>query len=193
MSEVTQILDAVADGDTLAAERLLPLAYEELRRIAGHKMAIERADHTLQPTALVHEAYLRLVGPDGEARSWKSRGHFFAAAAEAMRRILIDSARRKASLKRGGDQFRITFDEGVINGDTPSGEILMVNEALEKLEKEHSDYAAIVKLHYFAGLTIGEAAAALGVSPTTIDRKWKAAKAWLFREISRSGTVPPDS
>jgi RNA polymerase sigma factor (TIGR02999 family) len=133
------------------------------------------------------------VGPDGEQHDWKSRGHFFAAAAEAMRRILIDSARRKASLKRGGDQFRITFDEGVINGDTPSEEILMVNEALEKLEKEHPDYAAIVKLHYFAGLTIGEAAAALGVSPTTIDRKWKAAKAWLFREISRSGTVPPDS
>jgi RNA polymerase sigma factor (TIGR02999 family) len=191
MSEVTQILDAVADGDTVAAERLLPLAYEELRRIAAHKMAAEREGHTLQPTALVHEAYLRLVGPDGEGRDWKSRGHFFAAAAEAMRRILIDSARRKASLKRGGDQFRVTWEEGVIDDDTPSEEVLMVNEALEKLEEENPEYAGIVKLHYFAGLTIGEAAAALGMSESTIDRKWKAAKAWLFREISRSGTGPP--
>ena len=112
MNEVTRILDAVADGDTEAAERLLPLAYEELRRIAAHKMAAERDGHTLQPTALVHEAYLRLVGPDGDERDWKSRGHFFAAAAEAMRRILIDSARRKASFKRGGDQVRTTWDEG---------------------------------------------------------------------------------
>ena len=192
MKEVTQILDAVAGGDTVAAERLLPLAYEELRRIAAHKMATERKGHTLQPTALVHEAYLHLVGPDGKGRDWKSRGHFFAAAAEAMRRVLIDSARRKASLKRGGDQFRITWDEGVIDGATPSEEILMVNEALEKLEKENPDYAGIVKLDYCAGLKIAEAAAALGVSESTIKRKWRAAKAWLFLEISRSGTGSPD-
>ena len=126
-----------------------------------------------------------------EGRDWKSRGHFFAAAAEAMRRILIDSARRKASLKRGGDRFRATWEEGGIDGDTPPEDVLVVNEALEKLEQENPDYAGIVKLHYFAGLTIGEAAAALGVSESTVNRKWRAAKAWLFREISRSGTGSP--
>ena len=185
MSEVIKLLDAVAEGDSEAGERLFPLVYEELRRIAANKMAGERLDHTLQPTALVHEAYLRLVGPDGTEREWESRGHFFAAAAEAMRRILIDSARRKATEKRGGKNARVTWNEGRFATAMPPEEILMVDEALDRLETQQPDYSEIVKLRYFAGLSVAETAAVLGVSASTVDRKWKAARIWLFREVSK--------
>ena len=184
MDEVSRILKAVEEGDTEAAEKLLPLAYDELRRIAAGKIAAERKGHTLQATALVHEAYLRLAGPDGEARHWNSRGHFFAAAAEAMRRILIESARRKAAMKRGGDQVRTEFNESQINAGQASDDILAVDEALKKLEREDPNLAEIVKLRYFAGMTVPETASALGVSPSTVDRAWRCARAWLYREIS---------
>lgn len=191
MSEVIKLLDAVAEGDSEAGERLFPLVYDELRRIAASKMAGERLDHTLQPTALVHEAYLRLAGPDGAEREWESRGHFFAAAAEAMRRILIDSARRKATEKRGGKNVRVTWDEGRFAAAMPPEEILMIDEALERLEAQHPDYSVIVKLHYFAGLTIDETAATVGLSASSADRKWKAARIWLFREVSKDQPPSP--
>jgi RNA polymerase sigma factor (TIGR02999 family) len=191
MNQVTQILNAVADGDTDVGRQLLPIVYDELRRLAAHKMAAEREGHTLQPTALVHEAYVRLLGPDGEAMDWDSRGHFFAAAAEAMRRVLIDSARRKASLKRGGDHQRLTWDENKFESASPSDEVLLVNDALDKLEAQNPEFAKIVKLHYFAGLSVEETAAVLDVSQSTVDRKWKAAKTWLFREISESRDPQP--
>ena len=190
MSEVTEILDAVERGDRLAAEKLFPLAYQELRRLAASKMENERAGHTLQPTALVHEAYLRLVGPDGEERSFESRGHFFAAAATAMRRILIDNARRKQSKKRGGEFEQTSFDEGKLGFEVPSEEVLAVDEALGKLEGEHPELAEVVKLRYFAGMSIPEVAAVLGKSPSTVDRVWRAARAWLFREITGGDAEP---
>ena len=186
MNEVTRILDLVAEGDTEAGKELLPMAYLELKRIAANQMKNEREGHTLQPTALVHEAYLRLAGPDGKERDWKSRGHFFSAAAEAMRRILIDHARKKSTLKRAGDQIRTTWNEEEFEAAEPSERVLLLNEALDRLEEQNPEFARIVKLHYFAGLSIPETAAALEVSPSTIDRKWRAAKTWLYREISRS-------
>lgn len=186
MNDVTRILNAVQGGDDEAAAELLPLAYEELRRIAAQKMAGERAGHTLQPTALVHEAYLRLLGADGEPRDWDSRAHFFGAAAEAMRRILIESIRRKQSLKRGADPERTEFDEDNFEIAAPSDDVLEVHEALTKLEAESPDLARIVKLRYFAGMTGPETAEALGVSESTVNRGWKSAKAWLYREISES-------
>ena len=190
MKEVTEILDAVERGDRLAAEKLLPLAYQELRRLAASKMENEREGHTLQPTALVHEAYLRLVGPDGEGRSFESRGHFFAAAATAMRRILIDNARRKRSKKRGGEFEQTSFDEAKLNFEVPSEEVLAVDEALGKLEDEHPELAEVVNLRYFAGMSIPEVAAVLGKSPSTVDRTWRAARAWLFREITGGDAEP---
>ncbi|YCM45731.1 sigma-70 family RNA polymerase sigma factor [Verrucomicrobiaceae bacterium 227] len=183
MNEVTRILEAVESGDTQAVEKLLPLAYTELRRIAANKMAGERAGHTLQATALVHEAYLRLVGPDGEEVAWNSRGHFFAAAAEAMRRILIESARRKMSKKRGENPEMTSFDEERFETEVPSERLVAVDQALTKLEAESPDIAKIVKLRYFAGMTVPEIAAALGSSESTVNRTWKVAKAWLYREI----------
>jgi RNA polymerase sigma factor (TIGR02999 family) len=184
MDEVTQILDAVERGDTQAAEDLFPLVYEELRRIAAHKMAGERVNHTLQPTALVHEAYLRLVGKDGEERSWKNRGHFMACAAEAMRRVLIDRARKRQAVKRGGDQVRATWNESQFESGVPDEEVLAVDEALQKLEVENEDLASLVKLRYFAGMTMEEIAAAQECSLSTVERSWRVARAWLFREIS---------
>ncbi len=184
MSEVSRILNAAESGDSLAAGPLLPLAYEELRRMASAKMASERAGHTLQPTALVHEAWLRLAGPDGEMRRWESRGHFFAAAAEAMRRILIDSARRRDSKKRGGGAVHTVLDEEQAACEQPPDEMLAVDEALAKLETLHPDFARIVKLRYFAGLTVPEIAAALETSESTVSRAWKSAKAWLHREMT---------
>jgi RNA polymerase sigma factor (TIGR02999 family) len=187
MSEVTRILEAVEAGDTAAGEKLLPLAYDELRKMAAQKMASEQAGHTLQPTALVHEAYLRLAGPDGEERKWNSRGHFFSAAAEAMRRILIESARKKGRLKRGGDLDRATWDESKVGVVVKNDELLAVHDALSALEEEDPDLARVVKLRYFAGLTVEQTAAAFDTSPRTINRQWKCARAWLHRHISESG------
>jgi RNA polymerase sigma factor (TIGR02999 family) len=184
LNDVTRLLKAVEAGDTEAGEQLLPATYQALRRIAAARMANERAGHTLQPTALVHEAYLRLLGPDGENRNWNSEGHFFSAAAEAMRRILIEHARKKQSLKRGGDQVRTTLDESHLAFEVPSDEVLAVDEALRKLEKEDHATAEIVKLRYFAGLTVSETAAALGTSESTVKRAWRYARVWLYREIS---------
>ena len=183
MEDVTRILKAVEAGHTEAAEELLPLAYKELKRIAANKMASEREGHTLQPTALVHEAYLRLVGPDGEAFQWKGRSHFFAAAAEAMRRILIEHARRKASQKRGANAQATEFDEMRFAAPARSEQILAVDEALARMEKEYPDLAMVVKLRYFAGMTVPETAEALGVSVSTVNRNWQAGKVWLYREI----------
>ena len=186
MSEVTRILGAIEAGDTQAAERLLPLAYDELRRIAAQKMAGERAGHTLQPTALVHEAYLRLVNPDGSQPHWNSRGHFFSAAANAMRQILIENARRKLRLKRGAGAERVTFDEELFESEAPADEILAVHEALTKLEGEHPAYARVAVMRYFAGMTIEETASALDISESTVERHWRGARAWLEREIAES-------
>lgn len=184
MDEITRILEAVKAGQSEAAEQLLPLAYEELRRIAAQQMASERAGHTLQPTALVHESYLRLLGPDKQELDWDSRGHFFSAAATAMRRILIESARRKKSLKRGGDVDHTAWSDSKLEFSVPSEEVLAVDEALTKLEAEDPALAKVVSLRYFAGMTVPETAAALGVGTSTVDRQWKCAKAWLFQEMA---------
>ena len=192
MNEVTKILRAAESGEAAqnVTEKLLPLVYDELRRLAAHKMAGQRPGQTLQATALVHEAYLRLVGQDEPGRQhWDGRGHFFAAAAEAIRRILIDRARQKQSLKRGGDQARTTWDESKVGDAAAPEEILAVDEALTKLSQEDPDLAKIVNLRYFAGMTVPETAAALGVSPSTIDRQWACARAWLFREITEGNRL----
>lgn len=191
MNDITNLLKAVEEGDTEAGEQLLPATYAALRRLAASKMANERAGHTLQPTALVHEAYLRLLGPDGETRKWNSEGHFFCAAAEAMRRILIEHARKKKSMKRGGDRIRTTLDESGLEFETPSEEILAVDEALCTLEAEDPETAKVVKLRYYAGLTVPETAAVLGTSESSIKRLWKYARLRLFREIS--GGNPPSA
>lgn len=182
--DVTQLLSAIESGNSQAAEDLLPLAYNELRRIAQNMMRHERQGHTLQPTALVHEAYLKLVGPDGEERHWKSRGYFFAAAAEAMRRILIENARKKLRHKRGEKAQHITFDENAFVLDEPSEQLLALNDALNRLEQVDPLLEKIVKLRYFAGLKTQEVATVLGKSESTVNRSWKAARAWLFREMT---------
>jgi RNA polymerase sigma factor (TIGR02999 family) len=181
MSEVTRILSAIEQGDAHAAAQLLPLVYDELRRLAAEKMAQEKPGQTLQATALVHEAYLRLVDVD-EARHWKSRGHFFAAAAEAMRHILVDRARRKRSRKRGGDRVRVDLDEATFAAED-SDEVLAVHEALAGLAAADAQAAEVVKLRYFAGLSIPEVAEALNLSPRSADRLWAYARAWLRRAI----------
>ncbi len=184
MNKVTEILQAARD-DPSAAEHLLPLIYDELRRLASRRMGDERINHTLQPTALVHEAYIRLVGEQqADQPQWEGRAHFFAAAAEAMRRILIDRARRKQSLKRGGQRVRQPLNESEVAGSAETNELFAVDEALTKLGQEDADLATVVKLRYFAGMTVPETATALGVSPRTVDRQWACARAWLFREIS---------
>jgi RNA polymerase sigma factor (TIGR02999 family) len=184
---VTQLLDELDSPGAAAGarEKLLPLVYDELRRLAANKMKDEAADHTLQPTALVHEAYLRLVGPANRQR-WESRGHFYAAAAEAMRRILIEEARRRQSLKRGGDFAKVELAEGIsdVEPAVDYAELLAVSEALDKLFAVDPEAARLVKLRYFAGLTIEEAAEAMGVSPRTAKRNWSYARAWLQRELS---------
>jgi RNA polymerase sigma factor (TIGR02999 family) len=179
--QVTQILDAVGTGNPQAAEKLLPLVYEELRRLAAAKMAKEAPGQTLQPTALVHEAWLRLAGNGDQA--WQNRAHFFSAAAEAMRRILIQNARRKARLKRGGGQQRFDIDALELAGAAPDEKVLLVNEALERLEAEDPEKARVVVLKFFGGLTDREAAASLGVTERTVERHWAYAKAWLFRAM----------
>ena len=182
MSDVTQILERVENGDGKAAEELLPLVYEELRKLAAAKMAQEAQGQTLQPTALVHEAWLRLVG--GPNESWNSRGHFFGAAAEAMRRILVERARRKKSLKHGGECRRVDLDVALSVADTPDGDLLGLDEVLTRLEETDPLAANVVKLRYFAGLTMPETAEALGVSLRHAERNWTYAKAWLHRELS---------
>jgi RNA polymerase sigma factor (TIGR02999 family) len=182
MNEVTQVLDAIAQGDPHAPNRLLPLVYEELRRLAAHKLAQEKSGQTLQATALVHEAYLRLIGAE-QAHSWNGRGHFFAAAAEAMRRILVENARRKRRLRHGGDRRRIDLDTMDLAAEAPSDDLLALDEALEQLAAEEPTAAAVVKLRYFAGLTIEQAADALNLSVRTANRHWAFARAWLYRRL----------
>jgi RNA polymerase sigma factor (TIGR02999 family) len=181
MTEVTHILSAIEQGNPHTAEQLLPLIYEELRQLAAQRLAHEKPGQTLQATALVHEAYLRLVDAD-KAQHWDSRGHFFAAAAEAMRRILIESARRKKSRKRGGDLQRVDLDEGLALTTSPD-EMLALDEALQKLAREDPVKAELVKLRCFAGLPHQEAARALGISRPTADRYWAYAKTRLYCEI----------
>jgi RNA polymerase sigma factor (TIGR02999 family) len=181
MSEVTRILSAIQDGDAHAAEQLLPLVYSELRKLAAQKLAQEKAGQTLDATALVHEAYLRLVDVD-KVQHWDSRGHFFAAAAEAMRRILVENARRKKSSKRGGERKRVELDEGFTR-TTSSDEILALHDALDKLAREDPVKAELVKLRCFAGLSHQEAARVLGISRPTADRYWAYAKTRLYCEI----------
>jgi len=181
MGDVTHILGAIEQGDSRAADELLPLVYDELRRIAAHKMALEAPGHTLQPTALVHEAWLRMVG-DG-APKFKGRPHFFAVAAEAMRRILVEAARRKRSLKRGGAAQREELHESHLVQTVPSDEVLAVDEALDLLAAEDPTSANLVKLRYFVGMTMEEAAAALGIPLRTAGRLWAYARAWLRRKI----------
>jgi RNA polymerase sigma factor (TIGR02999 family) len=190
MSEVTQILSAIEQGDPHAAAKLLPLVYEGLRKLAAEKMAQEQPGQTLQATALVHEAYLRLVNGD-QAEHWNSRGHFFAAAAEAMRRILVENARRKGRLKRGGDLRRIDVQLNEPAALGPDPDILAVDEALDELAREHPENAKLVKLRYFAGMTVAEAAAALGISTATADRQWRYARAWLARHLRRDPSAGP--
>jgi RNA polymerase sigma factor (TIGR02999 family) len=180
MSDVTQLLEAAAAGDPRAAADLLPLVYDELRKLAAARMAGEASGHTLQATALVHEAYLRLVGPADAAR-WENRGHFFAAAAEAMRRILIEAARRKGRVRHGGGRARVDLDHAAaVSDDGGADDLRALDEALGRLEAGHPEAAAVVKLRYFAGLTAAQAAAALGLSRRTADRHWAFARAWLF-------------
>jgi RNA polymerase sigma factor (TIGR02999 family) len=183
MTDVTRILNAIEKGDTKAADKLLPLVYEELRLLAAQKLAQETPGQTLQATALVHEAYIRLVGE--EAQDWKSRSHFFRAAAEAMRRILIDNARRKKSLKHGGKHRRINLDEVApkFSGDCTVDNLIALDEALKKLSEEDQTKAELVKLRYFAGLTVEQTAEVLGISTTTTKLHWAYIRAWLLREI----------
>jgi RNA polymerase sigma factor (TIGR02999 family) len=179
MSEVTRILSAIEHGDAHAAEQLLPLVYEELRKLAAQRLAQEKPGQTLQPTALVHEAYLRLVDV-AKVQFWNSRGHFFAAAAEAMRRILIDNARRKRRPKHGGDWQRVELDEACSLADDGAEQVLLVSDALDKLAQEAPDKAAFVKLRFFAGLSAQEAAEAMGISRATGDRYWAYAKVFIY-------------
>src|SRR5215475_13104166 len=179
MNDVTQILSRIESGDPTASEQLLPLVYEELRRLAAQRLAQEKPGQTLQATALVHEAYLRLV--DGEqSQLWNSRGHFFAAAAESMRRILVESARRKQRLKRGGERLRVTLDDVPAKNIAPCEDVLALNEALDQLAAEDAQKAELVKLRYFAGLSVVEAANCLGISRATADRWWAYTKVWLY-------------
>src|SRR5438270_5343271 len=182
MSEVTHILSALEQGDAHAGEQLLPLVYDELRKLAAQRMAQERPGQMLQATALVHEAYLRLVDTE-KAQHWNSRGHFFAAAAEAMRRILVEGARKRGRLKRGGDRQRLDLDALQLSVPEAADELLALDEALAELARKHPDKAELIKLRYFAGLTVAEAAQALGISTSTADRHWTYARAWLYRRI----------
>jgi RNA polymerase sigma factor (TIGR02999 family) len=181
MSDIDRILASLESGDAKSAEELLPLVYTELRKLAAHKMASEPPGQTLQPTALVHEAWLRIAGP--ERQKWQNRAHFFAAAAEAMRRILIDNARRKRAQRHGGGQHRVELEQIEIASTAKDDQLLAVHDALEKLEAEEKQMAELVKLRFFVGLTNKEAADILGVSEPTVERWWAFARAWLYREI----------
>ncbi|HUR45515.1 MAG TPA: sigma-70 family RNA polymerase sigma factor [Candidatus Saccharimonadales bacterium] len=181
MSDVTRILSAIEQGDANATDELLPLVYNELRRIAAHKMSAERPGHTLQATALVHEAWLKLV--ESPAQSWQNRAHFFGAAAEAMRRILIAAARRKQTQRRGSGAVHLDADEIEIASPAPDDQLLALNEALDRFAAIEPKQAELVKLRYFVGLKIEEAAEVLGISEATAKRWWTYARAWLFNEI----------
>ena len=181
MNEVTRILEEIEHGNSQAAEQLLPLVYNELRKLAAHKMSGEAQGHTLQATALVHEAWIRLVG--GSAQQFQNREHFFVAAAEAMRRILVDHARRKKSLKRGSGVVAEEFIEGAFILAQPPEELLAVNDALDQLAAKDSPAAELVKLRYFVGMTMEQAASAMGMAPRSAERLWAYARAWLKREI----------
>lgn len=189
MSEATQILAAVERGDANAAEQLLPLVYDELRKLAAMRLASEQPGQTLQATALVHEAYVRLVGDT--AGHWDSCGHFFAAAAEAMRRILIDRARQKNSQKGGGGRLRVDLDDIEPTLDEPDPEILALDESLRELERKHPRKAEVVKLRFFAGLTTAQAAVALGVSTSTAENDWAYARSWLRLRMGEAGGEQP--
>jgi RNA polymerase sigma factor (TIGR02999 family) len=182
MNDVTQLLNAIEQGDAHAAGRLLPVVYDELRRLAAQRLSQEKPGQTLQPTALVHEAYLRLVG-QAEEKPWNSRGHFFAAAAEAMRRILVESARRKRSVKHGGEHERQELDAEQLAIQEPREDLLALDEALDKLARTNPQAADLVQLRYFAGLSLPEAALSLGISARSAGRLWAYARAWLRREI----------
>ena len=184
MSDVTRIIGAIEKGDPVAADELLPLVYHELRKLAAHKMANESPGQTLQPTALVHEAYLRLVG--NEDKKWAGRAHFFAAAAEAMRRILIDNARRKRAQRHGGGQQRMDIQDVDIAADADAEQLLAIHEAIDKLAAKDKAKAELVKLRYFVGMTIEEAAQILDISEPTAKRWWTYARAWLYNEIKSS-------
>jgi RNA polymerase sigma factor (TIGR02999 family) len=186
MSDVTALLTALPPGDPTAAEQLLPLVYDELRRLAAHRLAQEAPGQTLQPTALVHEAYLRLTGENARA-CWDSRGHFFAAAAEAMRRILVENARRKKTLKRGGGMVRRQLDEAARLVPEPREDLVALDEALTRLSATDSAAAQLVQLRYFGGLSVSEAAEVLGISARTAERLWTYARAWLHREMQAVG------
>ena len=188
MNEVTQLLQAIEKGDADSADKLLPLVYEELRKLAASKMAREAPGQTLQPTALVHEAWLRLAG--GASLQFNSRAHFFGAAAEAMRRILIERARRKAALRHGGGQQRVDIDEIEIAAPVPEEQLLAVNDALDKFAALDAAKAELVKLRFFAGLTLEQAAGVLGVSEPTAKRWWAYARAWLFEECKAGLSSP---
>ena len=181
MSDATRILDAIHQGDPKAAGELLPLVYQELRQLAAHKMANEAAGHTLQPTALVHEAWLRLVGDAGQR--WENRAHFFAAAAEAMRRILVERARRRRRLRHGGGQERVDWEAFEIAAPEPDERLLAVHEVLNERAAADPRQAEIVKLKFFIGLQNDEVAAALGISDKTVRRAWTHAKAWLYQRV----------
>jgi RNA polymerase sigma factor (TIGR02999 family) len=190
MSDVTSILSAIGQGDPHAAEQLLPLVYEELRRLAAQRLAREAPGQTLQATALVHEAYLRLVGT-GREQDWDGRGHFFAAAAEAMRRILVERVRRKRSLKHGGGHVREELDEVGLAAPEPVEDLLALDEALDRLAARDPVKAELVKLRYFAGMTLAEAAAVLGISTATAKRYWAYTRTWLYQEVTGDQGPPP--
>ena len=187
MSDVTRILNAIGGGDSRASETLLPIVYDELRRLAARRLAREAPGQTLEPTALVHEAYIRLVST-ADCR-WKNRSHFFAAAAEAMRRILIDRARKKKRLKRGARPKQFDLKEFDLAYQMPSDELLALDEALGKLQIEDPAKAELVKLRFFAGLTVEQAAEALGISRATADRYWRFARAWLYHELTKGDSA----
>jgi RNA polymerase sigma factor (TIGR02999 family) len=190
VTDVTRILSAIEQGDGNAAAQLLPLVYDELRNLAAQRLAQETPGQTLQATALVHEAYLRLVGGDQD-QPWNSRGHFFAAAAEAMRRILVDNARRKHSHKRGGQRQRVGLEEAISLNESPADDLLALDEALTRLAREDPIKAELVKLRYFAGLSVEQTADALGISRATADRYWAYAKVWLYRAVAGQDESAP--
>jgi RNA polymerase sigma factor (TIGR02999 family) len=189
MSDVTQILSQIEQGDPSAAEQLLPLVYEELRKLAAAKLANEKPGQTLQATALVHDAYLRLVDVE-KAQHWNSRGHFFAAAAKAMRRILVDRARNKNRAKRGGQRRRVDLDAIEIALNTADDDLLDLDDALNKLTAEYPECAELVSLRFFAGMSLSDAAVALGVSRRAAHRHWAFARAWLYQQLSPEDNLP---